>query len=548
MKKIRTMGWRRRALALLLGGSLALAAPLPALGASLAGLDTALSPWLDSTERVRFSATMELSTWLPFTQERLDMMNRLLAYTPVQASITQEGEDSRTHMQLAVRDSLLFTLEESQGPQGYQLQTSLLPNRTLESSALSPMDILSGSSQEEDTLPFQLLEGIREAEECYPALMAACEPYAEKKKANYKIKGIGTAKWSEIARLTPEQSGEMLPQLRAVLACGMDGAYREELSQVTFGKGFIVGLYKTAQEGDDLAVYMKGTLLHPDGRRWELAYQWAFTRDGEQQADSFSYKSTSGKKPRDNRTIEATFTQSLSQSKPGLKGSTTITQKQGTLITEYTEKTDLSGQGGSSPSLKGSYSLEQKITDGEKSASQAFILSPDLALLPEAEGQALITGTAALELRQDKTVTTGLTFVFADQAPPTLDQLEGGGSLYAVTDTPATQASSLPPTSSLSQNAEEDPEPEPQAAFLVGGAPIGLQDHAPPTSPTTLRLDTLEAPALEALRMEAAQSLAGHLLRAYLSLPQEDQALLADGMTEADYQAFLDLAKALEQP
>ena len=50
---------------------------------------------------------------------------------------------------------------------------------------------------------------------------------------------------------------------------------------------------------------------------------------------------------------------------------------------------------------------------------------------------------------------------------------------------------------------------------------------------------------LEGLRGERSQNLAGRLLVALAKLPGEDTALLADGMTAADYAAFLELMNSL---
>ena len=48
-----------------------------------------------------------------------------------------------------------------------------------------------------------------------------------------------------------------------------------------------------------------------------------------------------------------------------------------------------------------------------------------------------------------------------------------------------------------------------------------------------------------ALLTEAAQNLAGRLLPALAALPEEDNGLLRDGMTDADFAAFLALLNAL---
>ena len=53
---------------------------------------------------------------------------------------------------------------------------------------------------------FDALLAIQEVEGCYKTLTDAILPYAEQKKANYKIKDIATSRWSRIARLTTERA------------------------------------------------------------------------------------------------------------------------------------------------------------------------------------------------------------------------------------------------------------------------------------------------------------------------------------------------------
>ena len=64
-------------------------------------------------------------------------------------------------------------------------------------------------------------------------------------------------------------------------------------------------------------------------------------------------------------------------------------------------------------------------------------------------------------------------------------------------------------------------------------------------NPATVALDQADATQRTALLTEAAQNLAGRLLPALAALPQEDNELLRDGMTESDFTAFLDLLNAL---
>ena len=117
---------------------------------------------------------------------------------------------------------------------------------------------------------------------CYRDLIDKTVPLTKKNTVSYSIENIGKGRISYVAKLTTEQSTELLSQLRTLISCGMDAEYREELSQVTFARGFVVALYQNA-DGEDISVYIKGTIIYPDGDRRSLKWQWSFTPDGQTQ-------------------------------------------------------------------------------------------------------------------------------------------------------------------------------------------------------------------------------------------------------------------------
>ena len=97
------------------------------------------------------------------------------------------------------------------------------------------------------------------------------------------------------------------------------------------------------------------------------------------------------------------------------------------------------------------------------------------------------------------------------------------------------------PPSSLTQNVDwdtDDPED-----FLVGKPPIGYTDHEEPAEETLVDLDYAEDSEMDALTDELVQNLAGSLLKAAAKLPEEATALLRDGLSEADWAAFLALTE-----
>lgn len=522
--------------------------------ADTAGLSRALEDWLDREAQLRFSATFQVDTLLPFNQDRLDMINKLLAHTSLQVTLEQEDGGSLTALSLLVDSQPMFSLTERAQDESFSLETSLLPNRVLKSSGLSPIALLAGDSAQaapaatdagsadtEAAAPagsFDMLTAFSEAEASYQALISACEPYAEKKKANYKIKNIGTAKWSQIARLTPEQSDAVAPLIHAVLKSGMDEDYQRTLDGVSFGKGFIVGLYKSAEDGNDMAVYMKGDLIYPDGSVYRLAYQWSFISSNDQRKDAYKYEAVKAQKPADNRTLSALVTRGLPSGPLVLSGSGTSAFKVGTITQTHVEKLDLSGkQSGNTRSFTGS--ITQQRTSSDDDITHTVTFTPDLSILTEGD-QGIVSGSIRVETKKEKTVLTAMTLTFGDVPAEALEEVP---SLYTVTEEAPDDASTLPPAS-IVQNLDEAPEAD-VSDYLVTTSPVGIPTYLPPDQPTALSLENMTLQQHSQLMGEMSQNLAARLLAAFAKLPEADRQLLRDGLTDADYEKFLSLISGL---
>ncbi len=495
----------------------------PAL-ADVGALDAALSPWLDARPSIGLAARMELTAWQPFPEETLELINRVLKHVTLEARLDRAS--GATQLALRVSEETMLELRERVSAEGSALTSSPLPNRTLTLASGPPLDALAGQGETDDA-PFALLTAIAEAGEAYPALIEAIAPYAEEKKANYKIKGVGTCRFSRLAKLTEEQSGGMLAQLRAVLMAGMDAAGREALSQVTFEKGLTVGLYQNADK-EDMAVYMKGTLVCPDGSTRKLSYQWAFAEKDGKRTDAYKYEATGGK-PADNRVIAATLTRQTSASKFDLQGKTETKLKAEGETATYTVETDLSGKAGDTAACAGTVSRAVKRTVDDETVTDTQTLALDLRLTDS------LTGTAEYERKRDKAVQTGLTLVFGDGST---DAGEQASDSFAVNDDGNAPSIVIHPA----EGAEEAPAARAPALDYQGGAaPLGMTRHDAPNDETAVALDSLTQAQRDALLDEMAQNLAAKLLVAIAALPEEDAALLRDGMRDTDYAAFLSL-------
>jgi len=558
----------------LLFGLLTLAITLTAGAADIlpAGFDGPLSQWLGGRQPLRFSVSFQADALLPFPDDQLGPLNTLLGHIALDAILTEEGDDTYATLRFRCNQEPVVTIAEVRQAGGYTLWTDLLPNRTLESQLTSPLALLAGmdgegsvpsppgSAEENDgpTLPsgaFDFLSAIDEAEECYRALIDACEPYAARKRANYRIKDIGLARWSQIARLTPEQSNEMLPHLRNMLKCGMDDAYREELDKVHFGKNLVVALYKTGENDKDMAIYMKGTLIFPDGVTSKLAYQWAFANDGAQRKDSYKLEVAPQKSARHIRLAEAFMTQSRFEDGIALKGSSQLTLRQGKVSESRLLKMDLAGKAdGAGRDLKGSWSEELKRADSnDGSTTAALTITPDLRVSATQEGS-LLSGHVQVERLLNKTVTTSLCFTFAPEA--TFSALSWTANFSREADTASGPDNPLPSPSNDSYNEDtfteelkenQDEDISLDLSFLVRDetpsktTPMGLRIYPLPADMTYVALDGLQEEDRLSLMDEMGQRLAGKLLIALFTLPPEDIALLTDVLREENLPAFLPL-------
>ena len=508
--------------------------------AGIAGLDAVLSGWLWQDRPLLFSLSTELQIFLPLSESKTNMINRLLGHLSFASLLEQDSGNALSALALFCDDDELFSMTEQETSGSYTLETPLLPRRIFQSQEASALDRLFGEdATQKPTEYFDLPLAISETEACYKALTDACEPYAEKKKANYKIKNIGTAKWGQIVRLTAEQNDEIAPLLQAVLQCGMDADYRTELEGVRFGKGFTVALYKTEENGDDLALYLKGTLIYPDKSTATLTYQWALASPKGERKDAYRYELSRKIKPAASRIIDASLTRQTKEGAFLFKESSVLTLKQNKVTTVQTQKADLAGKGDSSSrTLTGTVSHQEKVTKDGKSQTTLTTTTPHLTLTA-AERGTLLSGTVQSETKIDKRVTSSLLFTFDSAVPPAFPSAAEG--LYVVAETNDFE-NSFSANSVLEIPEEDSTQTSPiNGNVVVTDAPIGMQRFSAPENQMTVFLDELSEAELADLQDEFFQNLASRLVLAFAKLPKDELALFADGLTPEDSQRLWDL-------
>ncbi len=562
----------KRFVALLLGVLMLFGAAVPAM-ADAGTLDRVLGRWLEGYPDVRFTAGLQLNAMLPYGEDTLAMLNAALSHVTVSAALRTEGDQTETRASIAMGDQALLSFSETQKSDAYRFTTSLLPNRTLTSQTLSPLDLLTDIQPEQETtaaaegeaaakeagkadaksmpnqsdiaVAFSALDAVTELTACYKALTDGIAPITEEKRANYNIKGIGAGRWSRVARLTEEQSVALQDTIRTVIACGMDEIYRAEIAQMTFDKGFVVALYQNLDK-QDICLYMKGTVTYPDGHKRRLLWQWAFTTNGLKRKDAFKIEAATLSGAADSRTVAATVTQEGKSDAFAISGKVETILKRAKVTDKSTVRIELSGKQDAvlAMTCKGAVSQEIATTTGEDTVKATESADIDLLLTPGAEG-ATLSGTVTRKQLRDKTATSELVLTFTPEAQAVAN-VDATAPAAETTETPAGGE----PASSLDMLADEfAPTDAPQAAdaqgdYLVGTPPAGLKAYAAPQGMTTIALDTITAGQRQTLFLEAAQNLAGRLVLAMAALPEADAALLRNGMSDQDFAAFLSLLGA----
>ena len=520
--------------------------------ASLASLDDALSPLLAGEGTVRFSATLTLNTLPPFDDIRIDLFNRVLQHTQLAMQVSTAEKTQTTSFQLSIGDTELLSMTEQNQGGAYLLQTSLLPSRMLFSTQASPMDILLSSGEEavqpeEDTglntsdveTAFDMLTAVNELEDCYRTLIDQTVPLTEKNTPNYSIENIGRGRISYVAKLTEEQLADLQDEIRTVISCGMDEEYRQELAQVSFASGFTVALYQNA-DAEDICVYIRGTMIYPDGDTRTLKWQWAFTPDRETQ--TFLHEAARESGTRDSRVIESILTRTEDDASYTMEEKTTTNLRRSSLNETSTLTVDLRGDIGDATTCFGNVKRVTKATlGGEDAGSAQTDVTVDLALNNTDDG-AWLSGTASYREETDNNVQAEFALTFAPLAAPADETAEAAEAeestpnvVISLSDVDPAVAAQTAETPTVTAKETQTEQPE----FLVGAAPLGLVDYDVPQELITVNMDTTEQKIHQSLMNEATQLLAGKLLLAILDLPAEDRLLLSDGMTDSDYAIFL---------
>lgn len=470
---------------------------------------------------IETECTLQVESLLPFTETAIAPMNRLLSHIKLKVAIDSQ---QKTNLTVAVGETAVAEFCEENG----MLTTTLLPNRVLQGE-----DALQALLGQDDAVwdDFNLFAAVEEVSACYDTLREAICTLAEGKKANYNIKGVGGGKWSHVAKLNKAQAEEITPLLLPVLVCGLPEEDRAVLAGASLKSSFTVALYRTAQDGADIALYAKGNVLLADGSTKALSYQWAFAEKDGKRVDT--YKLELGKGRNGGFAVTADITRQNAGGY-GLSGSMQTQRYRKEDDYKSTVTYELSGkESGGLKTLSGTVTL---VKNGQTTTCTADLRLQETAL----------SGSLSVEEKASKQVLNKLKVLFSKDAtaqPPQSTSLGNGIEITIIdNDTisaPEVEAAIDIPADTVSVQIDADA----LSPYRVGQPPVTLQELKTPAAEQHIRLDAADEKQQQALWAEMTQRLAGRLLRAFGQLPAEDTAFLQQGLSAETIPAFLQMLR-----
>ena len=263
-------------------------------GTAFAQQAPALSPmmadWIDEVEggqpaNVTLSAS--LHSLVPFGDETLSMMNRLLSQCKLNIGWQKTGGAEITRTQLMIGDENAIDILEQSGNQALA-QTSLLPGMTLSSYDGSPLSQLLGSESE---IPFWAAEApdINALSQKLPDAMSGLSSFAAEKEGSFKLLSVATAR-KALVYTVPETNAEQLKDMLLKLASAMHWPEASTLfsSVITKGDAEIM-LYQTS-DGVNVGLGIKASIGFNNVSVRKVSFLWAFKSDAKKSVQSLSLK------------------------------------------------------------------------------------------------------------------------------------------------------------------------------------------------------------------------------------------------------------------
>lgn len=450
--------------------------PCAALG------ETALVPQWDawgmaeSVSPVRVTASAELSAWMPFDEDTLAALNRLISHMAVQAESMNLSGETWGKTALLLGDAEVAALISRDTDEGTLLNASFVPGQTLTAAGSDPTTLLLGEGAAFGVPGFNGTETalVQEAKRLIGELPTLLADYRTEKTVSKKISKVGTATTQATYTIGKDDASK--------LGEALAGAAQEErvkafLQSLTFSKKQVLTVF-TDKNGEVLRFTYEGQLGVGENTQRKVTLEWNMKDDGETARDTLTLKSpaVSGS---DKDSLTWTRVVTATKAKRTLEASFTYTTVRSKVKTILEGKADLSNKFGQKDSaLTGDAWIKRTDNDGD---TETWLAKPDLTLAL-AEDAPAANGTVQFTHKENKRT--------VQDAKVTLTLEAGTGFNWET------------------RSAQTD-------------------------------LTTLSADDLTALKNQAAENMASEVLKAMLTLPEDDLAFIREGLTEEAWQRIL---------
>ncbi len=366
-----------------------------------------LDDWLrriEGGEAVDVSMSASLHALLPYDEQTVAAMNRLLAECRVQIGYRRNGQEETTQTRLIIGRLPVIDFMEQSGMHQILAQTSLLPGITFTSASRSPLDILLGSGVEipdwvgDIPDPNMLAEKIPEA-------LAGLDAFGKEKVSSYRLSSSCTAKKAMIYTV-PEESAQQIRDSLMMLADEMNWPEAAALISTLIMDGdAVVTLYQTA-EGKNIGLGVKATMGFENIVPRKITFLWTFSTDENVNRHTLSLKSPAVKGT-DYLTVAGDLTIQSLQDKNELSFSLDSKSR----LNNQTGRTQWTGQlscllAEDNQRLEGE--IKQTHTDDGETA-HTLAIAPSL-LTYQVGDEFSVKGSARITWARNKSVMTDVTF------------------------------------------------------------------------------------------------------------------------------------------
>ena len=375
-------------------------------------LSPMLGEWLQKVENgetANISLSASLHELVPFGEETLSMMNRLLSQCKLNVGWQKAEQVETTRTQLLIGNETAVDILEQSGDLALA-QTSLLPGITLSSEDGSPIPSLLG---EETDIPFWAsdIPDPNAFAKKIPDTLSALSAYMIEREGSFGLLSTATARKALVYTVPKEEAGLVKDTLMKLA---------EEVSwpeaSVLFSTAIlkddaVITLYQTA-EGENVGFGIKASLGFENVSVRKVNFLWAFRSDAKKSAQSVSLKAPAAEGS-DYLTVTGQWKLEGKKAKNALSFGLDIKSRfnKKTLREQWTGKLDCL-LADDNQRLEGE--IKQTVT-GPEDTKHTFVIRPSLLAYRSGE-EVSVKGNVRVAWSEDKAVQSDVTVsLTADQ-------------------------------------------------------------------------------------------------------------------------------------